>query len=164
MIEDFRNEFKKELEEKSEAICPCCERRARINRLRVHSTLALMLSRLYYMAKREFNDPQAWMHIESFKPKHRTGNDFSIVKHWGLAESRRAGEGEDKISSGMWRLTPDGVNFVEGHTFIDKYACVLDDRVISYGGGMVSMEDALNGKFSYAELRGHLGTNVVSVA
>jgi len=36
--------FKEELSRENEAVCLCCNRRARINKLRIHSTLALILA------------------------------------------------------------------------------------------------------------------------
>lgn len=155
-------EFGEMLQRKSEAICPCCARRARINRLRIHSTLALMLCRLYYISQREWGEPQSWVHIEAFKPKQRTGNDFSIVKHWWLAEPKRAALGEDKASSGMWRLTDAGAAWVEAAAGarIPKYAYVLDDRVLSFSPELITLKEALNNKFSYEDLKAHLGGSI----
>lgn len=161
-LEQATKEFAAMLQRNSEAICPCCARRARINRLRIHSTLALMLGRLYYISNREWGEPQSWVHIEAFKPKHRTGNDFSIVKHWGLAEPKSAAPGEDKASSGMWRLTDAGVLWIEAatNTRVPKYAFVMDDRVLGFSPELVTLKEALNNKFSFAELKTHLDGGV----
>lgn len=150
-----RNEFQADLRKNNEAICQCCQRRARINKLRVHSTIALMLARLAYQSKQKTGDPYSFVHIDEFKPKHRSGNDFSIVKYWGLATTKPA-EGEDKNSSGFWRLTGDGNSFINGKLNIEKYAYVIDGMLSHFGEDTIDMDQALNGKFSFSELLEHI--------
>ncbi len=154
-----RANFRAELQALNEAVCPCCQRRARINKLRIHSTLALMLARLYYAAKHSASGlPTEWIHIEQFRPsKHGSGRDFSITKHWGLAEAKPAGADDDKPSSGLWRLTPRGVAFVLNQIGVPRFAMVMDDALVGVSGENVTMEEAVKRKFSYAELFAHLG-------
>lgn len=148
----YREEFMERILAGEELECPCCMRKARIWRLYVHGTLASMLVRLYRKSKELHGRPDEWVHIEAFKPATRTGNDFSIVKHWKLAEPKAADEDEDKNSSGMWRLTCDGVLWVTKHSTIIKYANIFDNECQSYEGNAVTIVDALGKKFSYEEI------------
>lgn len=152
-IVNARNTFNKKLESNGEATCPCCQRRARVNRLKVHSTLAAMLVRLHRLSMLNNGRADAWVHIEAFRPlKHASGRDFCIVKHWNLAEPRPANEDEDKNSSGYWRLTPMGQLFVQNDILIQKHAFVFDNRVLNFSGETTSIIESLGNKFSYQEL------------
>lgn len=153
-----RAQFEAELREKNEAICPCCQRRARTNKMRVHSTLAAMLMKLAKVSNGIAGDLKSWVHVEAFRLDYAsTGNDFCICKHWGIVEARAADETEDKNSSGYYRLTDLGVDYVLGKASIPKYAFVFDNRVQRFSEERVNIEQSLNNKFSYAELFTHIG-------
>lgn len=148
-----KGRFEHELSEKNEAYCECCQRRARVNKLKIHSTLALMLARLYWQSVKTGED---WVHIEKFRPpNHGSGRDFCIVKHWGLAIGKPAEDEGDKHSSGMWKLTPDGISFVRGELAIPKYKFVYDDKTVKHSTEITLIKECLNNKFSFEELMNH---------
>ena len=150
--ETVKKNFLDQLNRHEVVMCPCCGRNARIWKLRIHATLALMLIRLYKKSLELNGAPDQWVHIEAFKPKTRTGNDFSIVKHWGLAEPKSPEVDQDKNSSGMWRLTDAGRLWVSRQATIKKYANVFNDVLRSYDGEDITVIDALGKTFSYYEL------------
>jgi len=147
LFED-RLRFIESLNLEGEAICNCCNRRARINKAKVNSTLAAMLIRLYVL-----NQSSLWVHVNDISPgQHSMGRNFCILKHWGLAIPKAAGIDEDKNSSGKWQITGVGKQFVRGSVRICKYAFVLDDKVLKYSDETIDIHQALNEKFSYFEL------------
>lgn len=132
-------------------ICPCCKRLAVTWRLRIHSTLVHMLIKLYRVSLADHGKPDGWVHLNRFAPA-RTGNDFSIVKHWHLAEAMPADESEDKNSSGFYRLREVGVEFVENKMGIPKYMFVFDNKVVRPGTDIIWVKDALKKGFKYSDL------------
>lgn len=153
-FEEGRQQFYKKLQNDGEAICPCCNRRGKVNKLKIHSTLAAMLCRLYRASIDQHDRPDGWVHLAQFKLEARSGNDFSIVKHWGIAESMPADFSEDKASSGNWRLTELGIQFVQREISIKRNLFVFDDQVILEGHEKINMIKSLNDKFSYLDLTG----------
>lgn len=152
-----RAKFLEELKNNNEAICPCCERRARINKLKIHSTLAAMLMNLAKVSNAIAGDLRSWVHIEHFRLSYASsGNDFCICKHWGIVETRAAEPEEDKNGSGYYRLTALGEKFVTGEARIAKYAYTFDNRALKFSDETVDIVDSLNNKFSFSELLSHI--------
>jgi hypothetical protein len=150
---DQRENFWKRLGLGEDVECPCCRRMGRQAKLKIHSTLAFMLVKLYRSSMELHGQPTGWVHLQAFSPpNHTTGRDFSITKHWLLAEPKAAGEDEDKRSSGMWRLTDYGVKFVEGKIRIPVNMMVFDDKIMGVSDDVQNVEEALGNKFSYKEL------------
>ena len=147
-----QNRFQRELDENGSARCPCCQRQATIWRMSVHSTLCHMLIWLYKESMKAHAVGSGLVHIEQFRPNKRTGNDFSIVKHWRLAEAKEAAPDEDKNSSGYWRLTSSGIDFVLGRIPIRKHLFIFDNKIVKSSDDQIFIADALGKKFSYAEL------------
>ena len=144
---ESQEQFFNELKEKRESVCPCCTRPARISRLKIHSTLAYMLCKLYGDSMGHSGHPHQYRHLSSFKYRNASGNDFSIAKHWELVETIDA-KTHDKRSSGLYRLTPLGAEFVAGTITIPKYVYVFNNRVL-YIEGETSIKECLGDKFSY---------------
>lgn len=160
-----RAEFFDTLKRDNEAVCPCCERRARINKLKVHSTLAAMLMNLARVSNAIAGDLTSWVHVEAFRLSYASsGNDFCICKHWGLVEAREAGPDEDKKGSGYYRLTELGAQFVQGEARIPKYVFVFDNKTLNESVETVGIDDCLNNKFSFSELLSHIRASAGRIA
>lgn len=78
-------------------------------------------------------------------------NELNKARYWGLLEEspqRRADGGR----AGWWKLTPKGVDFIEGRITLPKYAVVYDGKLLELEGDQVGIAQALSKKFNYAEL------------
>lgn len=144
--------FQRELDDNGTARCPCCLRQATIWKMSVHSTLCHMLIWLYKESMKQHGIGGGLIHIEKFRPNKRTGNDFSIVKHWKLAEAKEAEPDEDKSSSGYWRLTSSGIDFVLGRIPIRKNLFIFDNKIVKSSDDGIFIAESLGKKFSYAAL------------
>lgn len=82
------------------------------------------------------------------------GGDFAKLAYWGLVEEKQLQESADKRTSGYWRITTEGIKFVERKTKIKSHVKIYDSRFFGFSGEDVSIEDCLGEKFSYAELMG----------
>lgn len=74
---------------------------------------------------------------------------------WGLAE-KHSGESEDGNSSGLYRITTKGLDFVEGYTTVPSHADEYMSEVKFFSGEEIDIVQALEygNKFNYKELMG----------
>lgn len=126
------------------ASCPVCERTAKVYKRTIHSTMAASLIKLH----NEYG--QQWC-----RPIDVVGKDSpDLVKTrwWGLMEPQggRRDDGSDRV--GIWRLTGNGVAFVNGLYTVKKYVHVYDNRPLRTSGIEVGIEECLGKKFNYKEL------------
>ena len=153
------NEAKLLLEEHLDegAICPCCDRFAKRYERKLNSGIAKALIQIY-----KTHGPIAptaeipWVNVEKDliqgNPLH-FARDFSIARFWKLLVPKITEEdGEKKRTSGIWRLTPLGVKFVEGRVRVKRSAHIYNDTLHDFSGTMVDIQGCLGDKFNYAEL------------
>lgn len=130
--------------------CPCCGLFCKEWTKSIVSTAAAELCKLVSMYK---GKP---IHHDEFAIVEKDRN-FSQLVLWGLV---KAGENDDgaKRASGMWAPTELGINFVRGHTTIEKYVTTFDNKIVpnpsDKDGVCISIVDALQQKFSYEDLMG----------
>lgn len=157
-MENEHENFRHDLLANNQARCPCCKRMARISKRKIHTSIALMLIKLYHVqfVKPHLGMRPGWIHLEDFKSERTSGNDFSIVKLWGLATPKPAGYEEDKRSSGYWRLTSLGKAFVLGEIRIPRTLEVFDNKVFRKSPETVDIKMALKDNFSYYETYVHI--------
>jgi hypothetical protein len=93
-----------------------------------------------------------WFHVPSFGEK---GGDPLKAKHWGLIEPMPDMRREDgSTRTGWWRLTDDGVEFVNMAQKIPERAHLFNGRCYGYSGGMIDIKSRIGKGFNYAELMG----------
>jgi hypothetical protein len=134
--------------------CPCCGQLAKVYRRQVHSTIARMLIRAYLLYKNSVT-PGRYFHLSYvIDGISSTGiNDFSKLVYWDLIEEKEKDPTQtERRTSGYWRITEKGINFVLGNTLIDKYALIYDNMVLGFEGQKVNMKDCLGKRFNYEEL------------
>lgn len=146
---DVRASFWRVLNGGEDAHCPCCNRYAKIYKRRIHMSAARGLIKLYRLG----GDKQ-YVRCSDFILEGQAGpGDTTKMKHWGLVEPQALDENvTNKRTSGMWRLTPDGVRFVRGELRVPSIKVVYDDEVIATDGADISIQEALGDKFNYSEL------------
>jgi hypothetical protein len=75
---------------------------------------------------------------------------YSLARHWGLIEAR--GDTGDQKSSGYWKLTEKGRDFVRGDIEVSKHAYIFNDKVFALDPETEDIWEALDNKFDYKEL------------
>lgn len=135
--------------------CYCCGSKLKIYRRQIYAPMAAALICLY----RYFHHGE-YVHKNQLAEKNPKlavslgGGDFAKMRHWKLIEEKPKDDDKDTATSGEWRITPKGVQYVEGNLSVPKYALVLLGNAIGSEGESRSIHDALQKKFSYAELLG----------
>jgi hypothetical protein len=134
--------------------CPCCGQLAKAYNRQIHSTIAKMLIRIYLLWKSSIR-PDQYHHLSAIIDGiSATGiNDFSKLAYWGLIEEKpRDPENSVNRTSGYWKITEKGINFVRGTVTVQKYAVIYDNRVLEFRGEQVNIIQCLGKRFSYEEL------------
>jgi len=85
------------------------------------------------------------------------GGDFAKLRWWGLIEQKpKLDDSRDTKTTGMWRITPTGVAFVNGKYCVYEYVIVENNHVRGFGGDELTIDEACDrGNFSYSELMGY---------
>jgi len=128
--------------------CPCCGRWAKMYKRQVYGTLVDVMFSLHKMMEK--NPQQPFFHLDEFIHS-TTGVSFTLTLHWGLTE-RSTDVPEGKQTSGYWRLTPKGIQFLQGAISIPKYVRLYNNEVLGFEGAQVTVQDVLGEKFDYEKL------------
>jgi hypothetical protein len=143
---EARHQFKSAIKDKG-ANCPCCGRWGKINGYQITSTQVRgMIWMLKNFRKNE------WIDLGKAPKWVLRSKSMATLHHWGLLESKPKNKDEDKRSSGLWRLTQQGRDFVYRRITMPKYAFVFDNKLIKVSKEQVDAVQALGKKFSYEEL------------
>lgn len=127
--------------------CPCCRRWGKINGYQINSTQVRgMIWMLRNFRKNE------WVDLGKAPKWVLRSKSMATLHHWGLLEAKPKDKDDDKRASGLWRLTPQGHDFIRRRTTMPKYAFVFDNRLIKVSKEQVDVVRALGKKFSYEEL------------
>lgn len=136
--------------------CPCCDQGAKRYPRKLHSMIARGLVELYRQGGAErFVDVLA-INRELRRRVPDTVNptsDFSKIEYWRLAYTRH-NDDTQRRSSGLWRLTPRGINFVRGECSVPVRAYVYNNHVDGYSEDTTTIRAALGDRFDYEELMG----------
>ena len=123
--------------------CPCCEQFAKVYRRPLSSATARVLIAMYK------HNGNGWVHLTDLKIVR---SDEAKARHWGLIE-QRPGEREDgSARTGWWRLTPQGVNFVNRRLRVPKYAVIYNGQCLRLEGPPTSIVQCLGTRFNYSRL------------
>jgi hypothetical protein len=135
------------------ALCPCCNQFAKIYRRNIHGAMAHWLILLY--KKSNLAAPQ-FMHVRQVS-NGRVG-DYNLLEYWGLVEHKEVEASGKKTTrtSGIWRITPRGIAFVERRISVHKYIYIYATKELPVDeqkrGGQVFIDDCLKKKFNYPQL------------
>ncbi len=138
--------------------CPCCDKFVKVYRRKLNSGIARGIIGLA-LAHR---DTKIWdfVHIDEIlkamtvrKWKHPLSpiTQIPIARMWGMVECRGTDD-PTKVSSGYWKLTDTGNDFVYSRTTTSKYIHVFNNALLDLDGEQVSLHDCLGDHFNYQEL------------
>lgn len=80
-------------------------------------------------------------------------NDFSKFVFWGMIEEMPKNKNiKTKKTSGSWRITAAGKQFVENNKKATEYIHLKDNKLIERSGKKIGIKDCLNEEFNYEQL------------
>jgi hypothetical protein len=134
--------------------CPVCDRWGKINTITLRGIMVKMMHWIY----REGNGD--WVDVPLRAPRFVSRSyAFSRLKHWGMVEQKyvpppskeeqEAGVERETRTSGLWRLTPIGVDFIFNGTTAPSKVFVYNDHRIGASDDVVTARDCAHEKFNY---------------
>lgn len=124
--------------------CPLCTQHVQVYRRKINSGMARSLIAMYRVGALD------WVHLPT-QIGARSREEGKLA-YWELVEEEKARR-PDGGRAGYWRVTPKGESFLRNQMSIPKYARVYNGRCLGLDySEMVTIKDALNNKFDYAEL------------
>lgn len=134
--------------------CPCCTRAVKLYHYTINSGQAYATILLYRLTK-QLQPEDGWIHVSNEFANIKV-NAHTLSYHraalWGLIEKMPTNDDPKKRTSGYWRITEKGKQFVEGNLKVRGEVYVFEGKIIKAGGAEVDIRDALQEKFDYEEL------------
>ena len=139
--------------------CPCCGQHVK---MRSESLTRTVVEPLIWMAENfcvidwSGRTPilveARWVSVSKSAPREfRTSRHYTRAKYWGLIEQSIEDSVEEQLTSGLWRLTQKGLEFISGNISLPKKAHVYLKVERGYDGDRIHVNDALNCEFSLRE-------------
>lgn len=126
--------------------CPACNQRVQMYKRKLASTMAFCLIKFVLHQRKNQNQYTKFTNIlnaENITPSQRA--DWQKLVYFRLIQS-------DPDVAGMYRITPQGFDFVQGNILMPKYANVLNGKVYGYSMEQIHIKKALTTKFDLNEL------------
>lgn len=132
--------------------CPCCGQKVRQKRYQMTSDISSAL--VWLVQASMLHKPEGWIHVPSEAPGWViTNRTYSKGKMWGLLEKHPRGVTErHKKTSGVWRPTSLGIDFVFDRVMIPEYVYTYRGKVISVSAEQISIHRSLGTKWDYQKL------------
>ena len=129
--------------------CPCCGQFAKRYRRKLNSSMAASLCWMWGHAR------DLWINIPETAPAWiLKAREYPKLAWWGLIEELPKSEHHNGRTSGVWRVTPKGAEFVRGCLDVPMYAFVYNGDVEEFTETTTHIRKALGDRFSYDELMG----------
>ena len=126
--------------------CKVCDQHVKEYRKSLSSNSARFLFSLVSVSKTK---KDGWVHHTDCIYQSR---NYPEVAYWGLAYTKKDAS-KDKKTSGFWRPTQLGVDFIKNKIKIPKYVHVYNAKVVRIDDSeKVSIIDSLGSKFNYSDL------------
>jgi len=129
--------------------CLCCKQRVQLYKRKLNAGMCYGLIALYRISNG--ND---FIHIPTEFTKRKINNsntELSKLAYWGLIEEKK-NEDSSKRTSGYWRITQRGIDFVNKKILLPRHALIYNGKCRGFTKEGVSIIMALGDKFNYDEL------------
>jgi hypothetical protein len=126
--------------------CPCCGQYCKLYRRKLNSDMARFLIALHI--KGRMYPADGWVDIKEIQVR---GGDYGKLVHWELVELQ-PGHGPKKKTSGMWRLTAKGDEFVRNRIDVPSHVLLYNNQIEGWSPERTTIMDALGEAFDYWEL------------
>jgi hypothetical protein len=138
--------------------CPVCNQNVRLQKYTINAEMAKCLIDLYKLNKK--NPEKIWFHVATdIKIGISVSGAFAKLRHWGLIEQLPKDNSQvHKRTSGMWRITDRGIDFVLNRIDVPKFIKVYNQTFYGFDeqknekNKPITVTDAIASKFNYAEL------------
>jgi len=128
------------------SICPCCGQIVKLYNRKLNSVMSRMLIKLSHL-------PEGFNHVSKIQESISTTgtNDFSKLLHWNMVE-QQSNEDPARKTSGNWRITQKGKDFVNMKISVPKYCKIYNTKKLGMSLDQISISESLGNKFNYQKL------------
>jgi hypothetical protein len=137
--------------------CEVCDRWGKINTIALRG---IMVKTMHWIHRTGNGD---WVDVPALAPRFVARSySFTSLKHWNMVEQRyvppptkeeiEEGITRETRTSGMWRLTPMGIDFIYNGTTAPHKVFVYNDHRVGASDEVVTARDCANEKFNYDEM------------
>ena len=127
--------------------CPCCDQVVKLYKRKLNSGMATTLIQIHKHSKNFF-------HVKDMlrEKGFHNGHDWSLLKYWGLIQELDALPGSTKKSSGQYRVTSKGEEFIYGRAKLPKHILIYNKRFQGFSDEETTIKESLGDDFNYYEL------------
>ena len=130
--------------------CPCCNQNVKLYERKIDGRCAKSLIELY-----QFDDQRPdYYHVGDLPTYYKGGGDFAKLRFWGLIEEKpKDPDDSTRRTSGFWRITDRGRDFVEGRITVPRTVMIYNRKFYGYEDekDVVSIKQCLGTQFNYEE-------------
>ena len=138
--------------------CPCCTQTVKIYPRGINAAMARWFISLAGLSRRAMQrGADGFVHVNAagraIGASH--SGDFAKLRYWGMIEAKPLEPGnKKKKSSGFWRPTQHGIDFIHDRVRVPSHAKILMRKFLGWKDPkkLVGIRDALKKKFNYEEL------------
>lgn len=155
-IKEARNLMRPKL--KKGTTCLCCGLHTQVYVRPITSAMVYGLILLYRECKDKVYPEYNYVHLEDFfKPlaiPSSIRGDAPKLRFWGLIEPMEGQKEDGNPSTGYYRITKHGIDFINGHCLIFKAVRIYNNTFYGFEGPEIDVYGAIKNKFNYNDLMG----------
>jgi len=138
--------------------CPCCGQFVKLYKRKLNSGMAVTLIRIYNQNK---HDEENWIPVKEFLRinKYKNSHDWTLLKHWGLLQEKEQIENNINKSSGYWKITKKGKEFVKNKISVPNKVHIYNNIVLGFSDDNTTIIESLGKHFKYQELMDYTSIN-----
>lgn len=148
-VGEAKRQMHGELMSHGKTTCPCCDSYSQVYKRQISKKMARDLISLYRITS--LHTPHYYYHYNMFV--NGQCGDFAKLRFWGLVELKTMNpdEQQDSSSSGCWRITERGMQYVTKRIALPQFAHVYRNQCVLIDGQARKIdEDRKN--FNYEDL------------
>lgn len=143
-IDEARNQIVKDLHKGT--ACPCCGQVVKLYKRKLYDK---QVDWLIWLVGEHFRTKD-WVSVSDYPSR---GGDYSKLVFWNLVELKpKDVTARRKRTSGLWRPTQTGVDFVRGRVRVPAHVLVLNNKPFQFSEETVSVVDVAGESFDYSSL------------
>ena len=120
------------------ATCPCCSQFVKLYTRKLNRPMVKALAAIYQYKVR--HEPVGgWVHIPTQLPELQRSRDYPKLAYWKLLEDKPSDDFKKKNSSGCWRVTKRGVDFLTGRITIPLIAYLYNKQCYGYSSAVAAI-------------------------
>ncbi len=135
--------------------CPVCNQRVKMYKKNIDAEAAKCLINLFWLDA--LQPTKHWFHVDKdIGILMKVSGNWAKLRHWQLIEEMpKDKENKEIKTTGHWRITQKGRDFVRGTLKLPKYVKLYNQSTYGFdtdNGRLIGIEEALGNRFKYNEL------------